>query len=280
MDYSDRNQISKLIAYKLKDTKESLKQQYLETKEGIGYFFLDDLLPDAIVHEVFTHFPSSKEITLKKSLKEFKYVDAQMDRYNHLLEDLIYAFQDQKVIEQIEDICDMSNIQPDSHLYAGGISIMEKGNFLNPHLDNSHDKERELWRVMNLLYYVTPDWKLSNGGNLELWPEGIKGEPITIESKFNRLVVMITHKKSWHSVSEVMVDRARCCVSNYYFSDVSIDNEASFHVTTFRARPGEFFKNHVLKLDATIRMGIRKIFKKGIRENPHVYKKTDDFSED
>jgi hypothetical protein len=43
-----------------------------------------------------------------------------------------------------------------------------------------------------------------DGGNLELWPTGPKGQPITIVSKFNRLVVMITHKQSWHSVSRSM----------------------------------------------------------------------------
>ena len=95
---------------------------------------------------------------------------------------------------------------------------MGKENFLNPHLDNSHNKDRNLWRVLNLLYYVTPGWKLENGGNLELWPNGIKNPSITIESRCNRLIVMSTHQKSWHSVSKVQTDIPRCCISNYYFS--------------------------------------------------------------
>ena len=33
--------------------------------------------------------------------------------------------------------------------------------------------------------------------------------------------------------------------------------------------------NQVLKIDSSLRMGIRKLFKKGIIENPHVYKKED-----
>lgn len=70
---------------------------------------------------------------------------------------------------------------------------MAHKNYLNPHLDNSHDAERERWRVLNLLYYVTPDWHLGDGGHLELWLDGPKKVPLHIESKFNRLVVMATH---------------------------------------------------------------------------------------
>jgi len=85
---------------------------------------------------------------------------------------------------------------------------MAKDNFLHPHLDNSHDAERHRWRVLNFLYYVTPDWQLDNGGNLKLWPNGPDQEPLTIESKFNRLLVMATHDSSWHSVNEVKINKA------------------------------------------------------------------------
>ena len=46
-----------------------------------------------------------------------------------------------------------------------------------------------------------------------------------------------------------------------------------FHVTKFRGRPGDIFTNILLDADANLRMLLRKFFKKGIRENPHIYKK-------
>jgi hypothetical protein len=47
----------------------------------------------------------------------------------------------------------------------------------------------------------------------------------------------------------------------------------TFHVTSFRGRPEQKFIDSLLQFDTWTRMLIRKFFKKGIKENPHVYKK-------
>jgi hypothetical protein len=146
--------------------------------------------------------------------------------------------------------------------------------FLNPHLDNSHDKDRARWRVLNLLFYVTPNWKEEYGGNLELWPNGLKESQVVIASKFNRLAVMATHNNSLHSVSPIKYEGTRCCVSNYYFSKTPLLSSDTFHVTSFRGRPEQKVTDAILQLDSWLRMSIRKFFKKGIKENPHRYKKS------
>jgi Rps23 Pro-64 3,4-dihydroxylase Tpa1-like proline 4-hydroxylase len=268
-----REELAKIIFENLKANKELLIKQYSESKKEIGFFYLDDVLPENIAKEIANKFPNLEDTVKRKNLKELKYTAFQMDKYNSLLEEVIYAFQDAKIVEIISEICNLTAIFPDEKLYAGGLSLMAKDNFLNPHLDNSHDKDRNRWRILNLLYYVTPNWELENGGNLELWPKGLKNKPITIVSKFNRLVVMATHQKSWHSVNKVEKEAIRCCVSNYYFSDEPILESDEFHVTTFRGRSSEKVKDVFLQIDNTLRSGLRKIFKKGIRENPHQYKK-------
>ncbi len=265
--------ISDLIYEQILKKKEELTIQFDKTKETIGYFFIDDLLPEDLARECANVFPSKSEMKQLKSLKEYKYVSAQMDKHNSLLESVIYAFQDERTVRLIGAICGIETLYPDDSLYAGGLSLMGYKNFLNPHLDNSHDAERERWRVLNLLYYVTPDWREENGGHLELWPNGPKRDPVVIESKYNRLAVMATHQDSWHSVNKVTVNKDRCCISNYYFSDEPLKESDKFHITKFRGRPNETFTNLILDMDASIRMLVRKVFKKGIRKNPHIYKK-------
>jgi Rps23 Pro-64 3,4-dihydroxylase Tpa1-like proline 4-hydroxylase len=268
-----RKDFADLILQKIVESAPSIKEQYEGSKGKIGYFFVDDLLPSELAYQLYDVFPKPEEMVLKKSIREDKYIGVQMNQYNPILEEVIYAFQDKRIVEKICEICEIKDAVPDDKLYAGGLSMMSHKQFLNPHLDNSHDKDRQLWRVLNLLYYVTPDWKEEYGGNLELWPDGMRKPQITIHSKFNRLAVMATHSHSLHSVSPVVFQGNRCCVSNYYFSESPLTEEDTFHVTSFRARPENKTQDWILRADAWLRMNIRKVFKKGIKENPHVYKK-------
>lgn len=268
-----REELSTIIFEKLLKNKELLKKKFTENSNKIGFFYLDDLLPNELALNIYNNFPAVEDTVLRDNLRERKYTAFQMNQYESILENIIYAFQDKKIVGLIADICEVKQVSADENLYAGGLSLMEKDNFLNPHLDNSHDKDRNRWRVLNLLYYVTPDWKPEYGGNLEVWPYGLKEKQITIESKFNRLVVMATHQNSWHSVSKVIVNKVRCCVSNYYFSSTPLLTSDKFHITKFRGWPQEKLKDIILQLDNNIRGTLRKVFKKGIRENPHKYKK-------
>ena len=270
--HPDRKLLAQQISAKISEQKVSLIQEFKNSK-FIPYFYIDDLLDEELVMEIYRAFPESKDMMPKKSMRENKLVSAQMNNHHPLLEEIIYAFQEPEVVQLIEEITQFDELVPDTQLYAGGISMMEKGNFLKPHLDNSHDMERNNYRVMNLLYYVSPDWSLENGGNLELWHEGIDAPQDTIVSKFNRLAVMVTHDKSLHSVSEVKVDRNRCCVSNYYFREKPVTDHPYFHVTSFYDTKDHLVNRTVLSFDRKLRNFIRKLFPKGVVKNPHYYDK-------
>ncbi len=132
----------------------------------LNHFHVDEILPDEVAMRIREAFPASSSMMLRKSLRELKYVTSQMNEHAPLLEEITFAFQQPAVVEVITEITGLRSLQPDEHLYAGGISMMGHGHFLNPHLDNSHDKDRQRYRVLNLLYYVSPDWTLENGGML------------------------------------------------------------------------------------------------------------------
>jgi Rps23 Pro-64 3,4-dihydroxylase Tpa1-like proline 4-hydroxylase len=268
----NRTEIAELIVAKLEPMQEIMASQWVHSGT-INHCFIDDLLPKELAHRIRAAYPSGTSMQVKKSLRELKYVAAQMDKYDAILEETLYAFQDPRVVAIVTRITGLKKLEPDALLYAGGISMMSKGHFLNPHIDNSHDKNREKYRVLNLLYYVSPEWTREKGGNLEVWPDGIKEQPTTIDSRFNRLAIMVTHTQSWHSVSQVLSDEQRCCVSNYYFSTEPAESQDYFHVTSFRGRPEQKIRDLVLRGDIALRMAIRKIFPKGIVENKHFYGK-------
>ncbi len=267
-----RRDLAEILVERLHAQAQSLSEAF-HPPGRIASFALDSALPGEIASGIFEAFPPNEILVHKKNLGQDKYVGAQMNLYDPMLEEIVYSFQEPAVVEVISRITGIAKLIPDTDLYAGGISVMCQGQFLNPHLDNSHDKDQKNFRVLNLLYYVTPDWKHEYGGNLELWDRGPEGEKRTLTSAFNRLVVMITNKSSWHSVSRVEAEGRRCCVSNYYFSPEPVDSDASYHVTSFRGRPGEKWKDLAMQGDNLLRTAVRKTFGEKVFRNPHVYKK-------
>ena len=265
----NRTDIAALIVPRLQSSRASAAAHYAERH----YFFIDDLLPADMAQAIYRGFPDSNKMMLRKSIRERKFVTAQMNAMDPLLEEVVFAFQDLRVVAEVAAITRLREVEPDEKLYAGGISLMGPGHYLHPHIDNSHDMERQRYRILNLLYYTSPDWTVENGGNLELWPEGTKAAPHTIHSKFNRLVVIATDQKSWHSVSEVRAKRNRTCVSNYYFSKLSPEKEDYFHVTSFHGRPEQPLRDLLLRGDAALRALVRKIAPGGLRTTKHYYKK-------
>lgn len=266
----DRQRIADLIVSRLEPHIQALAAEFQQPGQIRSCQILD-LLPPELAYEIHDRFPPSDRMMLKRSIKENKHVAAQMDAFDPLLEEAVYAFQDPRVVEQIARITGLTTLEPDVDLYAGGISAMSKGAYLRPHLDNSHDKKRERYRVLNLLYYVTPDWEESFGGSLQLWDEGPRGAPRTFPSLFNSLVIMLTNKGSWHSVNEVRHDGRRCCVSNYYFSRRSPDEADYFHATSFRGEPGQVSADLVMRADNALRTAALKLLGDKIYVNPHVY---------
>ena len=252
------------ILKRLNDARDSIVKQW-ENPVGTStrYFFLDDLLSRADVDEIYNAFPKNGDGFFdRESFREKKKTSANLSEFNAVLSDITYAIQDPRIVEKISDICGMEHIEPDPTLYAGGLSMMFPDDYLNPHLDNSHDGKRNRYRRLNLLYYVSPDWAFKNGGNFELWNDDLTQQH-TIISHQNRLVVMETNKYSWHSVSKVNADRPRCCVSNYYFSKHSPDGDEYFHVTSFLGRPEQPIRRIVGIVDNALRNIISKTLKTG-----------------
>jgi Rps23 Pro-64 3,4-dihydroxylase Tpa1-like proline 4-hydroxylase len=266
-----REQIADFVVERLSNVG-AIKEQW-DASGAVRHCVIDDVLPPELTLRIRKAYPAAANMRTRKSLREFKHVAAQMDQYDPILEEALFAFQDPRIVDLVGQITGLREVEPDALLYAGGLSTMSKGHYLNPHIDNSHDKDRARYRVLNLLFYVSPDWRLANGGNLELWPAGVSEKQITIESRFNRLVIMVTNKTSWHSVSPVAVDDQRCCVSNYYFSKQPADESNYFHVTSFRGRPEQPVRDLVLQADAALRMGVRKLFPKGAVQTTHFYDK-------
>lgn len=217
-----------------------------------AYAVIGDYLPRDEAQAIAKAFPTDRAAFRRMaSFRERKWTSNAFDALPETLRAAAMAIQAPDALALAERLTGIAQLRPDPSCYAGGVSIMERGDFLNPHIDNSHDASRSLYRRLNLLYYVNPDWRDGDGGELELWDRDVR-HPVTIAPKFNRLVVMQTDRTSWHSVSPIRRGERRC-ISSYFFTEASPDGSEYSHVTSFTGRPDQGVRRVLGRVDNVAR---------------------------
>lgn len=116
----------------------------------------------------------------------------------------------------------------DPGLQSGGWHMHAAGGSLNPHLDYSVHPKLSLQRKLNLIIYVSKDFKEEHGGHFGLWtgkdsPEQLVKE---IAPVFNRAIIFDTTQNSWHGLSRVFSAPPglyRKSLAIYYLTDPPID---------------------------------------------------------
>jgi hypothetical protein len=205
---------------------------------GFRVWIFDNLIPDSFLALSSVSQLSSFCWRRSSTFNERKYTFVDFHRQQPascgFQEALLYSFQQSPVVSAIALLTGISGLVADPSLYAGGISLMNQGCFLCPHIDNSHDGSSLLYRRLNLLFYTNDPWNLGFGGELLLYPNGPFSRPLSISPTNNRLVIMETNTSSWHGVARVLDSSwTRICYSNYYFAPDSYSGTSYYHPTFF-----------------------------------------------
>tara|TARA_X000000950_G_scaffold266002_1_gene340966 strand:+ start:6561 stop:7367 length:807 start_codon:yes stop_codon:yes gene_type:complete len=120
-------------------------------------------------------------------------------------------------------------LNPDYGLNGGGLHIHKNGGKLNHHLDYDLHPKLPKQRKLNLLIYLTPNWKKTYGGQLGFFshnkhlnqPEKLIKK---IYPKFNRAVIFDTTQNSWHGLVDKVNTKNGICrksLAVYYLTNLS-----------------------------------------------------------
>ena len=107
----------------------------------------------------------------------------------------------------LKELTQQKELCPDYGLHGGGIHMHQAGDYLNVHLDYDVHPKMQMKRKLNIIIYLTPNWKEEWGGNLGLWSHNEEtSEPKELISSivpyFNRAAIFDTTQNSWHGVTE------------------------------------------------------------------------------
>jgi 2OG-Fe(II) oxygenase superfamily len=242
--------IRQIVLSRLRENEVRLKSDFNQPGK-IRCCWLDDLLPLEILHEALGGLPNPAAMVRRQSLKERKYVTAALDQLGDATRNLVAAFSGPEIAEVVTGLLGGARLSADPRLYNGGITKMMPGDFMCPHLDNSHNYDRTQRRAVVLLYYMSPEWREDYGGALELWDDDRKAPPREIAHQSNRLVIMETTDHSWHAVRPISGPHSRINVTTYYYAPKTEITPA--RLTRFAPWPGQPVRGLYFNADFHIR---------------------------
>ena len=173
------------------------------------HIVLDDFLPAEHARFLDLHFPEPEhEIWLDWRVRHAgqygKQGPGDASRFELLdpaLHSALLAFNSAAFIRFLETLTGISRLLPDPHFTGGGMHQILQGGILDVHTDFNYYERLDLYRRLNVLVYLTREWRPGYGGELELWdgPPSRGGACVrAIEPLFNRAVVFKTDKTSFH----------------------------------------------------------------------------------
>jgi hypothetical protein len=132
--------------------------------------------------------------------------------------------------ETLEMISCVPNLLPDLHLDGEGLHASGFSGVLAPHTDFHLHQRLDLYRVLNVLIYLSRDWGEADGGELERYAEGEATPAVRVAPTFGRSVIFKTDEMSAYGfIRPVAQGKWRRSAALYYYT---IREQSVFNVGT------------------------------------------------
>jgi len=185
------------------------------------HLVIDDLVaPDA--HELLSSFPDPAWDHWERASEGYqkaKHTCADITKIPPPYAALIRECNEPAFLASLEAITGIRQIIADPYLEGGGLHASSEGGVLVPHTDFHYYERLHMFRMINLILYVTDEWSEADGGSLELYRRGETRSDVTITPKFGRAVIFKTDDKSIHGFTRpVAPGKWRKSVAIYYYN--------------------------------------------------------------
>jgi hypothetical protein len=136
-----------------------------------------------------------------------------------LIESMFHELSSPPFLRFLESVTGIAGLIPDPYYEGGGLHCSGPGGVLMPHTDFHYYDRLKLYRRINLLLYLNPDWDESLGGCLELWKKGAAKPAALVVPKWGTCVIFRTDNQSVHGFSTpVAPGHWRRSIALYYYS--------------------------------------------------------------
>ena len=204
----------------------------------------DDFVPEDVAQRAYDEFPDDDapwEVYTDEGNTR-KLATSDVSLMGPATRQLIGEFNGRAMIEFLEALTGIEGLVPDPHLVGGGLHQIERGGFLKVHADFNRHTHLRLDRRVNVLLYLTPDWREEWGGHLELWPRDMSAAEQRVLPIAGRCVVFDTTDDAFHGHPEPLSSPPgvpRRSLAFYYYTNGRPLMERSAEHSTLYQQPGK-----------------------------------------
>ena len=204
---------------------------------------IDDFLPLEVAESLLAHFPGTDSpVFANRSMPvqpgKFGTVDGQ--RLNHAhpyIQHMLLNFNSYTILYFLKELTGIEHLLSDPYFHGGGLHQIVKSGHLDIHADFNYQENLQLYRRINILYYLNKDWKSEYGGQLELWDKELTSCQHRIEPVFNRCVIFNTTKDSLHGHPQPLTvppGVTRKSIALYYYTRDPAPEDPDIHKTLWK----------------------------------------------
>ena len=222
---------------------DDLKKSFLNA-EPFEHIIIPNFLNDEYVEKLHKEFP--EDIESGKWYKynnpmEKKYARDDIQNFPIGLKDYFYLLSTNEIASIFSDISNIPELEYDPYLHGAGLHAHPNGGTLHMHLDYEKHPRIEKERRLNIILYMSKNWKEEWNGETQLWDKNMENCVVKSHVKYNTAIIFKTNEISWHGLPDkIMCPEGvlRKSIAYYYISplttrsnDTKVGNDGSGYRT-------------------------------------------------
>ena len=239
-----------------------LKNKFLNA-EPFEHIIIPNFLNAEYAEKLFQSFPEDVDSDSWHKYNnplEKKYAKDNIKNLPNCLKDFFYLLSTNEITSSFSELSSIQNLECDPYLHGAGLHAHPRGGTLHMHLDYEKHPFLEKERRLNVILYMSKDWKEEWNGETQLWDKNMEKCVVKSPVVFNTAIIFKTNDISWHGLPDkIMCPEGvlRKSIAYYYVSPIvaasdekKIGNDGSGYRTkaTFTKRPEDPYCEKIDKL--------------------------------
>jgi Rps23 Pro-64 3,4-dihydroxylase Tpa1-like proline 4-hydroxylase len=185
---------------------DNLNKQFL-CAEPFEHVIIDNFLNNAYAEKLEPLFPEDLSTWHKYCNPiEVKYAYDNINTLPSDLKDYFYIMACDQFMDLIKKITNITELEYDPYLHGAGLHRHGTHGKLDIHLDYEKHPYSGKERRINIILFLSKDWKEEWNGASELWNKDVSTCIQKTDIQFNRAIIFKTNDVSWHG----MPDKIKC----------------------------------------------------------------------